>query len=159
MSRRLSITLIVIGVLVFLAISTLLARAFSAEGAERSAISSLISTEANGDAAGTVARIHDCAATPGCRAQVTAVSAPLRRRGTVEILQLDPSSGFSLGGTNGIARVAWNTNADRTPVVQCVRVRRTGNVLKGLHIQLLHLSARIKSSAECPGRSSNPLNG
>jgi hypothetical protein len=156
MSRRLSITLIVVGVLSFLAISTLLARAFSAEGAERSAITSLITAQAAGNTAGVIARIHDCAANAGCRAQVATASTPLRRQGTVEILQLDPSSGFSLSGTNGIARVAWNTTDDRRPVVQCVHVRRAGNVLKGLKIELLRLSAEIRSNSECPGRVSGP---
>jgi hypothetical protein len=35
-------------------------------------------------------------------------------------------------------------------VVQCVRVRRAGNVISGLSIQLLEISAKIKSGADCP---------
>jgi hypothetical protein len=33
-----------------------------------------------------------------------------------------------------------------------VRVRRAGNAFSGLHIELLALSARIKSDADCPAR-------
>jgi hypothetical protein len=38
------------------------------------------------------------------------------------------------------------------PVVQCVRVKRAGNALSGLHIELLEISARIKSDQDCPAR-------
>jgi hypothetical protein len=33
--------------------------------------------------------------------------------------------------------------------VQCVVVRRTGNVLQGLHVSLLSLSAPIGNEANC----------
>ena len=48
---------IVIGVLVFLLISALLARVFSADGAERSAITALVTAEARGDVAQVIAKI------------------------------------------------------------------------------------------------------
>jgi hypothetical protein len=34
--------------------------------------------------------------------------------------------------------------------VQCVRVRRAGNLLKGFKIHLLRVSVRIKSDHACP---------
>lgn len=145
--RRLFITL---GILVFLGISTLLARAFGADGAEHSAISALVQAEGRGDSAAVVAQLLGCAGQASCRARVQTLSATLRRVGKVEVLKLDPSTSFSLGGSTGIARVAWNTARQPRPVVQCLQVRRAGNVLRGLHIELLKLTGAIKSDSECP---------
>ena len=65
------------------------------------------------------------------------------------ILQLQPSTGFSLGSTLGTARVAFRIG-DALPAVQCVRVRRAGSVLSGLRIELLSVSAPKKGDASCP---------
>ncbi len=148
--RRLVLALIAIGVLAFLGVSALLARAFSADGAERSAIVALITAEGRGDGAAVAAQLYGCSQRPGCRARADALSVGLRRAGKTEILALDPSTGFSLASTLGIARVAWNTAQDRLPVVQCVQVRRAGNVLRGLHIELLKVGPRVKSDSDCP---------
>jgi hypothetical protein len=48
--------------------------------------------------------------------------------------------------------VAWNVSTVPEPVVQCIRVRRTGDALAGLRVQLLAISGRIKSDADCPAR-------
>jgi hypothetical protein len=96
-------------------------------------------------------KIRGCAASLSCQARVAADAAALRRAGTVLILQLNPSAGFSLGSTLGTARVAWRAGS-ALPVVQCVRVRRAGNALTGQHVELLEISARIKTSADCPAR-------
>jgi hypothetical protein len=144
--------LIGVGILAFLAISTLLARVFSTDGAERTAITGLVQAEARGDGSGVVSRLQACGASPACRAQAAQLSSTLRRAGSVSILQLQPSTGFSLVGTTGVARVAWNVSTVALPVVQCVRVRRTGNVFRGLQVQLLAISGRIKSDADCPAR-------
>jgi hypothetical protein len=143
------IVLIVLGVLVFLAISTLLARVWSAEGAERSAITALVQAEARGDQTAMLSRIRGCGASTSCRARVAQDVAALRHPGKVSILQLQSSAGFSLTGSVGRARVAW-TAASSLPIVQCVRVRRAGNAWRGLRIELLAISPRIKSDADCP---------
>ena len=80
--RRLYIVAIVLGLVLFLAISSLLARVFSVDGAERSALTELVRAEARGDAAGMVARIHGCAASEACTARVNEDAAALRRPGT-----------------------------------------------------------------------------
>jgi hypothetical protein len=143
--------LIGVGVLVFLAISALLARVLSVDGAERAAITALVQAEARGDAAGMQARIHGCRASAICQQRVAANAAALRRPGGVAILELNPSAGFSLSSTLGTARVAWRAGAS-LPVVQCVRVKRAGDAISGLHVELLEISARIKSDADCPAR-------
>ncbi len=67
----------------------------------------------------------------------------------MSIIQLQPSTSFTLGPKSGTARVAWSAGGS-LPIVQCVYVRRTGNVLSGLHVHLLKISVRIKSDAACP---------
>jgi hypothetical protein len=148
--RRLRLTLIVLGVILFLAISALLARAFSIDGAERAAITQLVTAEARGDAGAIVRLIVGCGSHPACRAQAARNAERLKHPGRVSIGELNPSAGFSLTSTLGTARVVWRAGS-QLPVVQCVRVRRAGDVISGLRIQLLALSARIKSGADCPG--------
>ena len=137
--------------LVFLVISTLLARTFSANGAEQTAITDLVKAEAAGNESGMLERIEGCAKSASCRARVAQDAAALKRAGTVSIINLQPSTSFSLSGTTGTARVAWRAGSS-LPIVQCVRVRRSGDVIRGLHVQLLELSVRIKSNRQCPAR-------
>ena len=148
--RRANLLLIVVGIIVFLGISALLARAFNADGTERAAITSLAQAEAAGDAAGIRAQFENCGA--ACRTRSATLAASLRRPGHVVILTLDTSASFSLTATTGTARVAWDTSASKLPIVQCVRVHRAGSVLSGFTVHLVRLSARIKSDAECPSR-------
>ena len=149
--RALRLILIAAAVLVFVAISALLARAFSIDGAERAAITQLLQDQARGDAGAMVRLIVGCGHSPACLARATADASALRRRGRVAILELNPSAGFSLGSTVGTARVAWRAGSS-LPVVQCVRVRRAGNVVSGLNVQLLQISRRIRTGSTCPSR-------
>lgn len=143
--------LIAAGVLLFLAISAVLARVLSIDGAERSAITSLVTAEAHGDVSAMRAQLYRCGQTSSCRTRVAEDAAALRRAGMVSIIQIQPSAGFSLTGTLGVARVAWNAGRS-LPIVQCVRVRRAGNALSGLRVELLEVSRRIASDAACPAR-------
>jgi hypothetical protein len=138
--------------LAFLAISAGLARVLSANGGERSAIARLLDAQGRGDAAAMMAQIDGCARQPGCRTLADANAARLRSPGKVEIVRLDPSTNFSLGGATGTARVVW-TAPSRTTVVQCVRVHRGGNVLSGLTIDLRRLSAPIDRESSCTSGS------
>jgi hypothetical protein len=143
--------LIVAGVLVFLVISAVLARVFSIDGAERSAITSLIASQARGDRSGMASQMYRCSARPACLARVAEDARALRHPGAVSIIQIQPSAGFSLTGTLGVARVAWQAGGS-LPIVQCLRVRRAGNAVSGLRVELLELSRRIASDADCPAR-------
>jgi hypothetical protein len=143
------LALIALGVLLFAAISALLARAFSIDGAERAAITRLVQDEAAGQPGAMASLIRGCPVSTSCRARVAMDAAALRRTGRVSILELNSSAGFSLTSTIGTARVAWRAGS-HLPVVQCVRVRRAGNVISGLTIELLEISVRIKSGADCP---------
>lgn len=149
--RRRRITLIAVGVLLFLIVSALLTRALSIDGAERAAITALVQAEARGDVPAMLTRIQRCRQSSFCRARVAADASALTRPGHVLILELNPSAGFSLGSTLGTARVAWRAGTS-LPIVQCVRVHRAGNALSGLHVELLEISPRIKSDRDCPPR-------
>ena len=151
MRRSYVLILIGLGVVVFLFVSALLARAFSIDGAEQSAITSLLQAEARGDAAGVVSRIRDCGQSAACQARAQTDAAALRTPGPVTVIKLDPSAGFSFGSTVGTARVAWRIG-NGLPIVQCVRVKRAGNVLSGLRVKLLEVSRRIPSDKPCPVR-------
>jgi hypothetical protein len=149
--RRRYIVAIALGVLLFLAISGLLARAFSANSAEQDAITSLVTAEARGDVNGVLGDILDCRTTAACRERAASNAARLKHPGAVSIAQLTPSTSFSLVGEEGTARVVWIVGESK-PITQCVRVRRTGNVLSGLRVELLAVTARLKTDADCPAQ-------
>jgi hypothetical protein len=151
MRRSRVIALIGLAVILFVVISGLLARAFSVAGAEDSAITDLVKAEAAGNANGVVSLIYGCRADPVCRARADQVSSALKQPGTVQILEIQPSSGFSLSATMGIARVAWLAGSSR-PRVQCLRVRHTGDVLAGFTVRLIEVSPQITSDSDCPSR-------
>jgi hypothetical protein len=148
--RRVYILGIAAAIVLFLVISALLARVFSANSAEQSAITSLVQSEAGGDVNAILGEIQGCRSDPACRTRAAVNAAALKHAGTVSIIQLQPSTSFSLGGTEGTARVAWNVASYRYPIVQCIRVRRSGNPISGLGVQLLEVSRRIKSDTACP---------
>ena len=147
--RRLYLSLIALGMIVFLGVSALLARVWSADGAERSAITQLVKAEARGDQGDVLSHVQRCRESSACRARVAEDVAVLKHPGAVSILQIQASTGFSLTSTTGTARVAWNAGSS-LPFVQCVRVRRAGDAVRGLQIELLAISSRIKSDQDCP---------
>jgi len=147
--RRIYLLAIAIAIVLFLIISGLLARVFSANSAEQAAITGLIRAEARGDASGVLNDLLDCRTSPSCRQQATTNATVLRHPGAVSIAQLTPSTSFSLAGEEGTARVAWIVGGSK-PITQCVRVRRTGNVLSGLRVELLAVTPKLPADANCP---------
>jgi hypothetical protein len=149
--RRNLIALIALGVVVFVLVGGLLARAFSVDGAEQSAITSVLQAQARGDVAGVVARIRACSASAACRARAATNVGALHSPGPVTVIKYDASAGFSLGSTVGTSRVAWRIG-NGLPIVQCVRVRRAGNLIGGFRVELLEISRRIPSDQACPAK-------
>jgi hypothetical protein len=150
-SRRTRLrALIALGVVLFLAISVLLARFLQTENVERDADLALIQAQARGDVTGMLDKLSGCRSNPGCVAAVKADAANPRllRKGPVKILQLVSPTSYSLFGATGRTRLAW-TVIGTLPVVQCVTVRRTGNFLTGVKITLTGLSAPIPNEADC----------
>jgi hypothetical protein len=148
--RPLKLLLILLAVALFLAASGALARVLSAGSAERAAIGELMAVQARGDAAGVIRRLDGCARAPACRARQRANAVGLRRAGETKLFRLDPTTRLSLGGTHGITRVAWGVPGRGRPVVQCVGVRRTGDVVAGFAVALTSLSRPIGPESGCP---------
>jgi len=145
--RRIRITLLLIAVFAFLAVSLLLARALTATGAERGIVLDVLAAQARGDAEAVLAELPACRAEPACVATTRARVRRLRRPGDVRLLNYQPSVGLSLTRQSGIARAAWRAG-DAGPVVQCVRIRREGP-LTGGGVTLLSLSEPIGGEASC----------
>jgi hypothetical protein len=137
-------------VLAFFAISGVLARFLSVENAERDADQALIQAQSKGRVNAMLSQLSGCRERPSCVAEVRArVHNPrLLRPGSVKILQLVSPTAYSLTGATGKTRLAW-TVIGTLPVVQCVRVRRTGNFLTGIHVKLLSVSAPISNEGDC----------
>ena len=148
MSRPVRLLAIGLGILAFLAVSAVLARWLSTENAERDAIFDLLRAQARGDAATMLARLPGCSARPGCRASVQSNATRLRMPGDLKILTSTSHTAYTLTGATGRTRVAWKVPS-HLPVVQCVLVRRTGNVLSGLSVTLLDLGPPIPGTSEC----------
>ena len=147
MSPR-KIALIALGVLLFLVISSLLARFLSTENAERDKDASLLQAQATGDVPAMLDKLDGCRRLPSCVAIVREDARRLRRPGAVKILSLKSSTSYALTGATGKTRLAW-TVIGKLPVVQCIEVRRTGNFLSGISVTLLSLSAPIPNEGDC----------
>jgi hypothetical protein len=141
--------LLALGLLAFLAISLGLGRVLSANGAERDAIVALLGAQARGDVRAMTSQLEGCARRAACVATARANADALRASGRVELVRLDASTSFSLGGHDGVARVVWKTPS-RTTVVQCVEVHRGGDVIGGLSVALRALSRPIGHQSACP---------
>jgi hypothetical protein len=146
--RRRRVPLIALAVLVFLAVSVLLARWLSTESTERDKVIRLLEAEARGDAAGMLARLHGCD-TAACRATVERSARTLRRRGEVKIVNYESGTSYALGAATGATRVAWASLQQGLVVVQCVTVRRGGSALAGRSVTLLRISAPIDRQGSC----------
>jgi hypothetical protein len=137
------------GLVVFLAISFVLARWLSAENAERDAVFAVLTAQARGDARGMLARLDGCAGDRACVADVRRNAARLRRAGEVKILAYDSATSYALGAAHGPTRVAWTVIDRGVPVVQCVDVDRSGSVLTGRTITLRRVSLPIDRQGSC----------
>jgi hypothetical protein len=146
-SRRRLVSFVALGAIVFLAISFLLARYLSTENRERDAVFGLLRDQARGDARAMLRRLNGCDAR--CRANVEADARRLKRAGDVKILAYSSSTSYALGHSEGPTRVAWTIVDKQLPVVQCVQVERTGNVLAGTTINLRRLSVPIDRQGTC----------
>jgi hypothetical protein len=146
-SRRRLVAIAVPALIVFLAISLLLARYLTTENRERDAVYALLEDQARGDAKAMLADLDGCDAR--CRAGVESNARRLKRSGQVKILAYQSSTSYALGGAEGPTRVAWTIINRQLPVVQCVEVQRTGNVLAGRGINLRRLSVPIDREGSC----------
>jgi hypothetical protein len=150
LTRGLRLALVAVTLLLFVAISGLLARYLSADNLERDDDLALVRAEARGDLGAMLGRLSGCRASVSCMAAArTAASDPrVHRAGAVKLLQLESKTAGALFGAHGKTRVAWTVLGGK-PVVQCVDVRRTGNPLTGIDVKLLSISAPISNEGKC----------
>jgi hypothetical protein len=137
---------IVLAVIVFLAVSALVARWLTTDNAERDQVTRLLAAQLRGDPRRMLGELEGCDA--ACVAQVRADARRLRRPGPLQIVSYESATAHALRSASGPTRVVWKTPRTLT-VVQCVGVRRSGSVLRGLTVHLLTLSPSISRSAGC----------
>ena len=135
------------GVVAFLLLSALLARWLGLENVERDDIATLLAAQARGDSAAMLAQLPGCAGR--CRAIVLADATRLKRAGSLLILADQSQTAYSLTSSAGETRVAWKATGTALPVVQCIRVQRSGNAISGLTISLRAVSLPIPGTADC----------
>lgn len=145
--RRLAI---IAAVAAFLGVSFLVARWLNADTVERSAVTALLHDQARGDADAMLRRLEDCS-DAACVAVVRRNAARLRSRGELKIALYQPATAHAVTPRTKYGRVVWFT-PDRLTTVQCVLIRRTGNVLAGMTVSLLRVTAPIGRESSCPPR-------
>jgi hypothetical protein len=135
-------------VVLFVAISGVLARFLSTEGTERDDVLAVLKAQAAGNLQGMLDRQAGCRQSPSCLQTTRANAIKLRRRGAVKSLTLKSATAYTLTSATGKTRVAW-TVIGKLPVVQCVEVRRSGNFLQGISVTVVSISAPISNEADC----------
>jgi hypothetical protein len=157
--RRRTLKLVfAVAVFVVLVVSVELARFLEVDNVERDDTLALIEAEARGDAAGMAAQLSGCRESPACVASVTreAANPNVHRVGGVKILSFDSQTANSPTAKSGTTRLAW-TVIGSLPVVQCVKVSRTGNLISGLHVHVTGLSDPIPNEGICHKRTTNEI--
>jgi hypothetical protein len=141
------VLLIAAAVIAVLAISTIVARWLNTDTAERAKVVDLLRAQAKGDAA-TMLKIVQCPDT-ACKQVIRDNARRQRGRGKLKIALYQSQTAHALTSRTKPTRVVWFT-PDRLTTVQCVLVRRTGNVFAGASVTLLRLSAPIDRESSCP---------
>jgi hypothetical protein len=139
--------LIAAAVIAVLAVSLLVARWLNNDTVERGRVEQLLRAQARGDAAAML-RILDCP-NAACLRLVRANARRLRGRGDLKIALYQSHTAHALRSRTKDTRVVWFTPG-RLTTVQCVLVRRTGDVFAGTTVTLLRLSAPIGRESSCP---------
>ncbi|MCX6388558.1 MAG: hypothetical protein NTX07_07500 [Solirubrobacterales bacterium] len=151
MSRPVRIALIVALGAVFIVVSLGVGRVLGARGAERVLVEQVIRDQASGNVQGIARELPNCGLGTKCHANVVKLLAKVSGPGLpLEILQITQAAGVSPGGSTGVARIAWHIGS-RLPVVECLVIQKTGNVVSGFGVHLIKLSNPIAREGACPG--------
>jgi hypothetical protein len=140
--------LIAVAVIAFLGVSFLVARWLNSETVERGAVTKLLQDQSRGDAGAMLRRLEDCD-DPGCAAVVRRNAERLRGKGELKIAFYVSGTARALSSKTKFTRVVWFTPG-RLTTVQCVLVRREGNVFAGTTVSLLRVTAPIGRETSCP---------
>jgi hypothetical protein len=148
--KRLAI--VVVAVVALFGISFLVARWLNNDTVERAAVTKLLEAQVRGDAGAMLRRLADCH-DPTCVAIVRRNAAQLRGKGELKIALYQSPTAHAVTSKTRYTRVVWFT-PDRLrrgdTRVQCVLVRRTGNVFAGMTVSLLRVTASIDREGSCP---------
>jgi hypothetical protein len=139
--------LIAAAVIAVLVISAVVARWLNNDTVERAKVVDLLRAQARGDA-GTMLELVQCP-DAACERLIRANAAKLRGRGDLKIALYQSQTAHALSSRTKPTRVVWFTPG-RLTTVQCVLVRRSGNVIAGASVTLLRLSAPIDRESSCP---------
>jgi hypothetical protein len=140
--------LVAVAVLAVLAISFLVARWLNADSVERGKVTLLLEDQVSGDADAMLGRLEDCD-DPHCVAVVRRNAERLRGAGELKIALYQSQTAHALTSRTRFTRVVWFTPG-RLTTVQCVLVRREGNVFAGTTVSLLRVTAPIGRESSCP---------
>ena len=142
--------LIVLGVLVFLGLSVLVARWVNTDGVERAQVERLLRAQLRGDAPAMLRRLDGCT-DAACVGVVRDNARRLRRDTELKIALYQSGTAHALRSRTKFTRVVWFPDGrEAETTVQCVLVRREGNVLAGMTISLLRITAPIGRESSCP---------
>ena len=139
--------LIVVAVVAVLGISFLVARWLNNDTVERGKVTKLLEEQLRGDADAMLRRLEQCDS--ACRAVVRRNAERLRTDGALKIALYQSQTAHALSSRTRFTRVVWFT-PERLTTVQCVLVRRKGNVLAGTTVSLLRVTAPIGRESSCP---------
>jgi G:T/U-mismatch repair DNA glycosylase len=141
------LVVIAVAVTAFLAVCVVVARWLSADTDERGQVVELLRAQSRGDVDGMLRRLQ--CRDRACVAVVRANARRLRGHGELKIPLYESGTAHALRSRTKQTRVVWFTPG-RLTTVQCVLVRRTGNVFAGTSVSLLRLSAPIGRQSSCP---------
>jgi hypothetical protein len=140
--------LIAVAVIAFLGISVVVARWLNNDTVERGEVTNLLQEQARGDASAMLRRLDGCD-DPACTAIVRRNAERLRGSGKLKIAYYISGTAHAVSSKTRFTRVVWFTPG-RLTTVQCVLVRRKGNVFAGTTVSLLRVTAPIGREASCP---------
>lgn len=141
---------IAVAVAALLAASFLVARYINNDTVERARVVELLRAQTRGDAAGMLRRLDACA-DPACIAIVRANAGRLRRAAELKVALYQSQTAHALRSRTKFTRVVWfPSGRPAETTVQCVLVRRKGNVLAGMTVTLLRVTAPIGRESSCP---------
>ena len=142
--------LIIGGVLVLVAASFVVARWINNDTVERARVVELLRAQMRGDAAEMLRRLDDCD-DPACAEVVRENARRLRRDAELKVALYQSQTAHALRSRTKFTRVVWfPAGREAQTTVQCVLVRRTGNVFAGMTVSLLRVTAPIGRESSCP---------
>jgi hypothetical protein len=142
--------LILVGVLVLVAASFVVARWINNDTVERARVVELLRAQLRGDAAEMLRRLEDCD-DPACSEVVRANARRLRRDAELKVALYQSQTAHAVRSRTRFTRVVWfPAGREAQTTVQCVLVRRDGNVFAGMTVSLLRVTAPIGRESSCP---------